>query len=345
MAGFGRNPRRPFPTAMRPLFVAAAVLLSFPAGAQDAPAVAIKPLAEAAIYPERDAAAQAVSLNESRIAAEIAGRIESVPVEVGQRLAKDAVVARLDCRDHELAGERAQAALGGANSRLALAEQQLARGRELRAQGFLSEEALAARETEATVLRAEVAQGEVQLAAAQRAVGKCVVRSPFAAIVRERLGQVGELASPGTPLAVLVDAGRIEVSALLQPRDAASLTRARGVRFVGPGGLLAVSLLRVSPAIDPRTRTVEARLRFSGSTAAPGAWGRIVWRDTDPFIPPALFVRRNGQLGVFIENSGSARFHALPEAQEGRPVRADLPIEARIVVKGHLALKDGQRLR
>jgi len=320
-------------------------MLAPPAAAQPAAGVRLAPLSEVALHPEREAAAQAVPLNESRIAAEVAGRIEAVPIEVGQRLAKDAVVARLDCRDHELAGKRAQAALAGARSRLALAEQQLARGRELRAQGFVSEEALSARETEATVLRAEVAQGEVQLAAAQRAVGKCVVRSPFAAIVRERLGQVGELAAPGTALAVLVDAGRIEVSAQIQTKDAASLTNARGVRFVGSGGSLAVSLLRVSPAIDPQTRTVEARLRFSAPMAAPGAWGRIVWRDTDAYVPPELFVRRNGRLGIFIENSGSARFHALPHAQEGRPARADLPLEARIVVKGHLALKDGQRLR
>ena len=329
-----------------PILLAASLLgAAAAAAAQDLPAASVRTLADIAIHPERDASAQVVSLNESRIAAEIAGRIEEVPVEVGQRLAQGAVVARLDCRDHELARQRARAALDAGRSRLALAEQQLARARELRAQGFISEEALAGRVTEVEVLRADTAQAGAQLASAERAVGKCVVRAPFAAIVRERLGQVGELAAPGTPLAVLVDAGRIEVSAQVQAKDAPSLERAAQVRFHGPGGARPLALERISPAIDLQTRTMDARLRFAGPAAPPGAAGRIVWRDSDPHVPPELVVRRAGRLGVFVEDAGVARFHALPEAQEGRPARADLPPGARLVVKGQLALKDGQRLR
>lgn len=322
-----------------------AALLSSAAAAQAPPAATVKPLAEVAIYPERDAAAQVVSLNESRIAAEIAGRIEAVPVEVGQRIERGALIARIDCRDHDLARARAAAVLTAARSRLALADQQLARARELQAQGFFAEEALAARITEVEVLRADAAQAEAQLGAAARAVGKCVVRAPFAAIVRERLGRVGELAAPGTPLAALVDLERIEVAALVQTKDARSLELATEVRFLGPGGAAALALERISPVIDPLTRTAEARLRFVGTAAAPGASGRITWRDSNAHVPPELVVRRGGRLGVFTDDAGTARFHALPEAQEGRPARVDLPPSTAIVVKGQLALQDGQRLR
>src|SRR3990167_4414973 len=116
---------------MRSYFVALAAALVLPAYAQvDAsaparPEVVIKPLSEIAIYPERDASAQAVSLNESRIAAEISGRIEAIPVRVGNRVARGEVLARIECRDHELVRERANAALGAARARLSLAEQQL----------------------------------------------------------------------------------------------------------------------------------------------------------------------------------------------------------------------------
>lgn len=322
-----------------------AALLSSAAAAQAPPAATVKPLAEVAIYPERDAAAQVVSLNESRIAAEIAGRIEAVPVEVGQRIERGALIARIDCRDHDLARARAAAVLTAARSRLALADQQLARARELQAQGFFAEEALAARITEVEVLRADAAQAEAQLGAAARAVGKCVVRAPFAAIVRERLGRVGELAAPGTPLAALVDLERIEVAALVQTKDTRSLELATEVRFLGPGGAVPLVLERVSPVIDPQTRAVEARLRFVGRGAAPGASGRIAWRDADAHVPPELVVRRNGRLGVFVDDAGTARFHVLPEAQEGRPARVDVPPSTAIVVKGQLALQDGQRLR
>jgi len=45
-----------------------------------------RPLAEIALYPERDASASVVALNESRIAAEISGRIEEIAVEPGQTI-------------------------------------------------------------------------------------------------------------------------------------------------------------------------------------------------------------------------------------------------------------------
>ncbi len=327
------------------LTVLAAIALAPCALAQPAPAVTVAPLAEVAIHPERDASAQVVSLNESRIAAEIAGRLEVMAVEVGQRVERGALLARLDCRDHQLARERAAAALAAAQARQGLAEQQLRRGRELRAQGFVSDEALAGRVTEVAVLSADATQAGAQLASAARAVDKCVVRAPFSAIVRERLGQVGELAAPGTPLALLVDAERIEVSAQVQAKDVRSLEQAARPAFVGLGGARALVLLRVSPAIDRQARTLEARLRFTGAAAAPGAAGRVTWRDTAPHLAPEFLVRRDSRLGVFVDDGGTARFHALPDAQEGRPARADLPPGARIVVKGQLTLRDGQRLR
>lgn len=329
---------------MRIVALLVAIALPLPA-AQAEPAVATKTLAEVALYPQREASAQAVARNESRIAAEIAARIAAIPVEVGQTVARGAVVARLDCRDQELARERAKAALGAMRSRLALAEQQLGRAKGLVAEGFISKEALDARNSEVEVLRADTAQARVQLATAARAVGKCDLRAPFPAIVRQRLGQVGELATPGTPLVALADASHIEVAAQLQPRDAGSLRAAQDIRFVGDGGARRLKLLRISPAIDPQARTVEARLAFAAEPAPPGAAGRIVWRDNAPHLPPALVVRRGGRLGVFVAAGGVARFHELPGAQEGRPAAVSLPADARVVVEGQLTLRDGQRLR
>lgn len=338
--------RTSFPLVLLVLFV-----LAGPAHARD-PAAAggspvaptLRPLAGVALYPLREAAAEVVALNESRIATEIAGRIEALAVEAGQTIARGALVARIDCRDHELARDRARAALEAARARAALARAQLARARSLREQGFFSPEALAARETETRVLDADAGAARTQLELAARTVGKCEIRAPFAAIVRQRLGQLGELAAPGTPLASLIDLERIEVSARVQAQDGASLRAAKTVRFEGEAASHALTLIRLSPAIDRVSRTIEARLRFVEVSAAPGAQGRIVWRDARAHLPPALVLRRGGRLGVFVEREGKARFHPLPQAQEGRPAATDLPADARIVVHGHLVLEDGAPL-
>lgn len=334
---------------MRAVFALLAAVLASPAyGQGDAPraatVLALRPLSEIALYPLREASAQVVSLNESRIAAEISGRIEAIQVRVGERVAPGAVLARIECSDHELARDRARASLEAARARLELAQQQLERARELGTHGFLSQEAVASRQTEVQVLRAEAEQSRIQLGAADRAVGKCVVRAPFPAVVRERLGQVGELAAPGSPLVAISDAGRIEVAAQVQLGDAESLKKARELRFVGSRESRPLVLLRVSPAIAPQARTVEARLRFKDEPAAAGASGTVTWRDSRAHIPADLVVRRQGRLGVFVEERGIARFRALAEAQEGRPAPADLSPGARVVVTGQLTLLDGQAL-
>jgi len=306
-----------------------------------APTVVARPFESIALYPEREASAQVVALNESRIAAEIAGRIEAIDVEAGQTVEQGARVARIDCRDHLLARDQAHAALAAADARLALAVQQLDQAQALQAKGFVSRDALTARETEVNVRRADVLQARAQLNTADHAVGKCEVRAPFPAIVRARLGQVGELAVPGTPLAALIDIRRIEVAAQVQLRDTASLAQTAAIRFEGDGGTRAVTLARISPAIDRQARTVEARLRFAGEALAAGAQGRIRWRDTQPYLPAEVIVRRDGRLGAFVVNGGHAQFVPLPNAQEGRPAAAQLPPDARVVVRGQLVLRDG----
>jgi multidrug efflux pump subunit AcrA (membrane-fusion protein) len=186
-----------------------------------------------------------------------------------------------------------------------------------------------------------VLQARAQLNTADHAVGKCEVTAPFPAIVRARLGQVGELAVPGAPLAALIDTRRIEIAAQVQLRDTASLARTAEIRFEGDGGTRRLSLTRISPAIDRQARTVDARLRFAGEAAAPGAQGRILWRDTQAHLPADVIVRRDGRLGAFVVNAGHAKFIPLPDAQEGRPAAVQLPEDTRVIVKGQLVLRDG----
>jgi hypothetical protein len=69
-----------------------------------------------------------------------------------------------------------------------------------------------------------------------------------------------------------------------------------------------------------------------------------VWREAQPHLPAELLVQRAGRLGVFVAEGGKARFHPLPQAQEGRPAPLDLPPEARIATQGRHAVQDGQAL-
>jgi RND family efflux transporter MFP subunit len=308
--------------------------------------VTARPFGEVAIYPERQAFANVVTLNDSRIAAEVSARIVEIPVEVGQTVERGTVLVRLDARDFELAARQADAALEAARARSQLADSQLERAKALVEQGFVSSEALSQRESEARAAAADVAANEAALAAARRNVQKSVIGAPFRAIVRERLASVGEIASPGMQLLRVLDASRIEVSAQIQPPDAEDLRRAKQPVFIAQTGeRYALKLVRIVPALDARERSQEARLRFARDSALPGTAGRLVWRSARAHLPPELAVRRNGQLGAFVAEGNKARFVPLPDAEEGRAAPADLPASTAVITEGRLQLQPGDAVR
>jgi RND family efflux transporter MFP subunit len=320
-------------------------LVVLPALAESPPQtvwVTARPFADVAVHPQREAPATALSLNESRLSAEVSAVVKEVAFDVGQVAPKGAVLIRLETGDYELAAARAEAALESSRARARLAAQQLARARELAKQGFYSAEALAQKETELAVQQAQVRLDEVQLAQAKRNLEKCTLRAPFTAIVRSRQAQVGELAAPGMPLMTLAEATRIELAAQVPPAEIASLKGAREVRFSGSDGEYAVKLLRASPAISREGRLVDVRLAFLGKPAAPGADGRILWADPRPHLPAEFLSKRGAVFGVFVLENGKARFVPLPEAQEGRPVAAPQLAGRLVIAEGRHGLADGQ---
>ena len=316
--------------------------ISSAAVATQATLVSVQALGDLVVQAEREAPASALSLNESRLSAEVTAVIESIPVQVGEVVEAGAVLVQLDPRDYELALKRNLAALQSVQARIKLAEFQLRRARELFTKKFASEDTLIQRETELTVLQAELASAQIQVDSARRDLAKCRITAPFQAIIKDRKGQLGELAAPGTPLLSVIDVAHIEVTARVQPKDGVLLESAEAISFVAPRQDYPVRLLRLSPAIDPATRTREARLAFSGVSAAPGTEGRLVWRAKESLLPADLISRRNGRLGVFIAEHDKARFVVLEQAQEGRPVPVVMPAETRIILDGRFELQDGQ---
>lgn len=308
-------------------------------------AVGIVRFAELGFHPEREAPATVQGKNESRIAAETSARILAIAVDSGDAVKAGQVLVRLDAKDAGLALQRAEAGLAQSAARLAQAEAQAARARSLREKNFISAEALTLRDTELAAAQADVQSARANRDSARHGVEKCTVTAPFNGIVRTRSAQVGELAAPGTPLLVVADTGDLQVVAQVQARDAGGLAAAGQTGFAANGKIHALTLLRISGAIDREARTVEARYRVSGTAPAPGTEGRLVWRDPRPHIPADYILRRSGRYGVFVLEGDTARFRELPQAQEGRPASADFSPELRIVTRGRHALQDGMAVK
>jgi RND family efflux transporter MFP subunit len=343
--------RLPSSLARRGLALLAGCLLAAPAHAQPAagdgpptPVVRVQPFEQVALRPVREAPAHVVARNESRLSAEVPGRVLRWTADIGGTVRRGDLLVELDPADHRLARDRAAAALEASEVRLRLAQQQLQRARELVDQGFFSREALNARETEVQLARTDVASQRAQLATARRALAKTRITAPFDASVKERIVQAGEFVAAGAPLYVLTQTDASEVSAQVALADVPGVRASERIEFVGADRTVPLRLLRVSSTVTAPARTVEVRLAPQQPVVV-GSAGQVRWNDHRPHVPASLLVQRERRLGVFVVEGGKARFVPLPEAQEGRAAAVALPPDAQVVVSGQAALQPGQPVR
>ncbi|MCB1876518.1 MAG: efflux RND transporter periplasmic adaptor subunit [Chromatiales bacterium] len=299
---------------------------------------------DVAIFREFSAPATVVSLNDSHIAGELQSVIEDLPLQVGDPVNKGDVLARLDCRDFQWEVERVDAQSDGLKARLDLAQRQLNRADSLKGSSSMSEQDYDQRRAEVQALSSELRAAKAALKAARNVVSKCVVRAPFDGIVLERVAGLGELPMPGTPLLRLLDYRNLELSAQILAEDVAALPDDGVAQFELGQARLPVRLRRLVPVVNTVSGNQEARFSFTEARPPVGAAGRLIWRDPQPYIPAELVVRRQGKLGVFVNQGGLARFHPLNGAQEGHPAPFDLAADTPIVTDGRYLLEEGMSL-
>lgn len=330
---------------MRRGLLAASLALASMACAADPALVQTQTLERLALYPESAAPATVLSLNDTPIAAEVDAQIAEIPVRVGDVVAAGAVLARLVCRDFELDLGRLRGEWQAIRARRGLVEWQLKQTQKLAAQQALPEESLQERRSQLEALDGDSAAQGAKIEAAERKLGQCQVKAPFAGVVAERLAGLGQFATRGMPLVRLVELSGAEVSAQVPASEAASLRKAEALAFEHDGERFPLKLRTQMPIVHTETRTREMRLEFVGKRADPGTAGRLVWQDHSQHVPAEYLVQRGTKLGVFVEDAGFARFHALPGAQAGRPAAIDLPPQTRLIVGGQFALADGAAVK
>ena len=297
-------------------------------------------VSEVAIYPEHSAPASTVSLNESVISAQIAARVDALLVRVGDIIEKGGILAKLDCTDYVLSRHESSARLQALQTKQELAKHRLERTRQLALKQSVAEEILDERESDYAVLGAELRGIEAEITIKKTDESRCIVSSPFRALVIERTSSVGEFVGVGTALVKIMDIDMTEISAQVSSRDIEQVSHADELYFEHDDIRYRVKLRAIVQAINTETRNLEVRLSFKDAHALPGASGKLFWRDKRAHIPGDLLVRRNGELGVFTVEGNVAKFNSMPLAQGGRASATTLANDARVVIKGHFSLKE-----
>ena len=320
--------------------------------AKDEPlTVNIKPLSDLLISATLSAPANIISLNHSVISAEITGSALSVKVETGDIVKKGQRLVSLDCRSYSLAKKQANAALKVARTQLNYSKKQLARNQNLVKKGIIPRDAFEKIEAGQLTAQADIRLKKASIETANLAISRCQISAPFAGQITDRLVQRGQLVTAGTPLFKLMQTDSLEIKAKLSPSDIVKLQKTPLLKFVTADKTIKAVVRSVIQTIDETTRTQEVRLSIPKNTQlATGLSGRIEWNSQKPQLPAEYILRRGNQLGIMladdiVEGIGKAKFHPLPNAQEGQPASINLPSTTNILTVNRYRAQDGDTIK
>ncbi len=224
----------------------------------------------------------------AKLAPPAGGRIEKLSVRKGDRVANGQVLLTLWNQDLSAREHVAREQLGTAKAKVreacelaSAAAGEARRARELMAQNFISKERVeradaeaASRQAGCDSARTQVLEADARIEASRADTDRTVLRAPFAGIVAEVNGELGEYLTPSPPgiptlpAVDLIDDSCIYVSAPIDEVDAAqlkvpmtgriTLDAYRGKHFSG-------KLRRIAPyvlALEKQARTVEVEVEF-----------------------------------------------------------------------------------
>jgi len=135
-------------------------------------------------------------LNYSKLAFEVAGKIDEVKVDIGDAVQKGDILAFLDPSEM-------QASLNQALARYDLADQALKRFTDLKEKGFISNQELDRASSDFLIAKAQVDFYSVKLEQTK-------IRAPFNGFIQNRFFDPGTVTSPGIAILEVIDSTSVE---------------------------------------------------------------------------------------------------------------------------------------
>ena len=253
---------------------------------------------------------------ESRIGAEVSGRIQQVFVNDGDRVDAGAPLFQIDRGPYEMALRQAVAVLDVAHAERAQIEADLTRGNALRRSDIVAAEQLERMRTQVAVAKAHERQASEGVALARHHLEQTLVVAPFGGSVAQRLVDEGTtaLAQPQTIVIVLQETDVLEAEANI-PESQLSIVQVGDTALVHVEGLpqpIQTEVSAVSDTIDPTARTYRVQMLVSNPAHAlkAGVFARI---DIEPkarhdvvLVPRAAVRNEDGGTRVLVVRDGRA---------------------------------------
>ena len=270
----------------------------------------------------------------------LGGEVIALPYDVGDRVAKGQVLARIDDAPEAAAIAEAEAAVEAQQAVLAQARRDLARYEalgEFVTRRDVEQRRLAVEEGERELKRRRAAKAQASELRERR-----ILRAPFDGVILERPVDPGQMAGTDTVLYRLADLSDPEVSVEVDEIYATEIRPGTEAVVSLPGAQEAVNaaVVHIEPRVDPATGARDVRLRLrEASVKAPSGLTVTVnlvieRRDNAISVPRAAILEADGRAAVRLVNDANT-------VEDRQIAFIDWPAEKVIVTRG---LKAGERL-
>lgn len=266
------------------------------------------------------------------------GNVEQVYVREGDRVRAGAPLARFEAIDFESALRSAEADVVSARTAATTAQWNYDQSKDLFKAGAIAERDLRATEQAAVAAKAQLAAAEARQRAAQSQVRDTRIVAPVNGTIQFRRVQGGEHISRGVELFTLVRSEVLELTASLPARRANEVKPGQTARFLADGKTFTGKVARVSPTIDPASRSITAYVQIpnpnnelKGNTFSSGQIIAQTLQNVMVVPQPAIRFGQDGKPFVYRITAGEL---------EQAPVSVGVTDEARSMVE----VKEGLQL-
>jgi len=269
--------------------------------------------------------------------AKLSGRIDKMPVALGQTVKAGQLVAHLDAAEVKARLDQAEAS-----------RQQAERDWK-RTSTLFAQQAATRFDYDAAESRYEVAKAAA--AEAQAMMGYVEVLAPFDGVVTKKWADVGDLATPGKPLVAIEDPSMFQLEADVPDAIASGIQQNAQlpVQVDSLKGELVGIVREIAPTADPASRTFRVRLDLPQTAGLrSGQFARVVvavGERSSARVPISAVILR-GQLEIlFVVTKQRAQLHLV---KTGRAIGDEVEVLAglesgeSVVVRGADLLVDGQ---
>lgn len=325
------------------------------AAAQDEaqlPPVAVTHVKATRIAPQASYPGTVMSRNDSRIAADVEGRVDWV-ADVGTVVAAGDVIARLDPNVARMENDSAQANVARLAAQVRYDRAQAQRLQELHARKVVSKAAVDQANSTRDANEAALKQAEASAKRSVFRLDRSEIRAPFSGRVVSRLINAGEYANPGKEIVRLVDQDAIEIATQVPIAAMAYLREGMSVTVELQGKHVETPVRVIVPVGDAQSRTVEVRLALQPGSAFVADAVKVMIPTAAPrkvlAVPRDALVLREENTYLFKLNgeNKAERIAVETGAADGDLVEVTgmLKEGERVIIRGAEQIESGQRVR